>query len=276
MNSIDSTVAVITGGSSGIGKALAKECLQKGYNVVIGARRKDVLKRCEAELSTYAGDSGAVSSCVLDVSDEKSIIRFAYFCNQKYGKIDLLFNCAGIAVCKEFERTSSAEFTEVAAIDYAGTALMVKYSLPLLQKSGKGHIVAVSSMAGVMGVYGYSAYSPAKYAVVGFAEVLRAELIPHGIAVSLVLPADTQTPQFVAENATKPEITKRISGTIKPMSAEKAAKCIMKGLAKKRFLIIPGFMSKFIYHINRLFPNLMYAYSKRVIQKYLKRNSKKR
>jgi len=79
----------------------------------------------------------AVSSCVLDVSDEKSIICFADFCDQKFGKIDLLFNCAGIAVCKEFGRTSSAEFTEVAAIDYTGTALMVKHSLPLIQKSGR-------------------------------------------------------------------------------------------------------------------------------------------
>ena len=269
MNSIDSTVAVITGGSSGIGKALAEKCLQKGYKVVIGARRKALLKKCEAELAPYAKDG--ISARELDVSDEKSIIRFTDFCARQFGKIDLLFNCAGIAVCKEFERTSSAEFAEVAAIDYEGTALMTKHCLPLIQKSGKGHIVAVSSMAGVMGVYGYSAYSPAKYAVVGFAEVLRAELIPHGIAVSLVLPSDTQTPQFVAENATKPEITKRISGTIKPMSAEKAARCIMKGVAEKRFLIIPGFMSKLMYHINRLFPNLMYAYSKRIIQTYLKK-----
>ena len=61
---MNSTVAVITGGSSGIGKALAEKCLQKGYKVIIGARRKDVLKQCEAELSAYAGDSGAVSSCV--------------------------------------------------------------------------------------------------------------------------------------------------------------------------------------------------------------------
>ncbi|MGI5173749.1 SDR family oxidoreductase [Treponema sp. OMZ 840] len=267
---MDKSLVVITGGSSGIGKALAKECALKGMDVIIGARKKAALEKTLRYLTPLCTRGNTVNAYELDVSKEKSIIRFIKNCVKDGREIDMLINCAGIAVCKEIEKTDSDEYSETVLVNYLGTALTVKHALPYIKKGSASRVVNVSSMAGVMGVYGYSAYTPSKYAVVGFSEVLRNELIPYGIRVSLVLPADTDTPQLANENRTKPDITKKISGTIKPMTAEKAAQAIMKGIQGGRFLIIPGFTSKIVYTLNRIFPGLMYAYSKRVIQKHSK------
>lgn len=266
--------AVITGGSSGIGKALAKEFALRGANIIIGARRKEVLEQTQKELSALCTQGNSVFAYELDVSNGKSIIRFIKNCVKDGKEIDILINCAGIAVCKEIENTLPEEYADTAAINYLGTALTVRNALPHIKKSARSRIVNVSSMAGVMGVYGYSAYTPSKYAVVGFSEVLRAELIPYKIGVSLVLPSDTDTPQLVNENRTKPAVTKSISGTIKPMTAEKAAQEIIRGIERGRFLIIPGFESKLVYTLNRLFPGLMYAYSKFIIKRHLRKSAK--
>ncbi|WP_428771019.1 SDR family oxidoreductase [Treponema sp. HNW] len=270
---MDRATVVITGGSSGIGKALAKEYAARGMDVIIGARRKDVLEKTQKELSFFCTRDNSVFAYELDVSNGKSIIRFIKNCIKDGKEIDILINCAGIAVCKEIENTLPEEFADTAAINYLGTALTVRHALPHIKKSARSRIVNVSSMAGVMGVYGYSAYTPSKYAVVGFSEVLRAELIPYKIGVSLVLPSDTDTPQLVNENRTKPAVTKQISGTIKPMTAEKAAQEIIRGIERGRFLIIPGFESKLVYTLNRLFPGLMYAYSKLIIKQHIKKST---
>lgn len=260
--------AVITGGSSGIGKALAKACVKNGWNVIIGSRQTHSLDKACADLASYAIAGQFVHSCRVDVADEKSIAQFADFCvhaaaqaaQTSQGTIDFLFNCAGISVCKKMEDIDSDEYRLVSDIDYLGTVLTVKYFVPHMQRGA--HIVNISSMAGVMGVYGYTAYGAAKYAVTGFTEVLRCELLCRAIHVSLVLPPDTDTPQLANENLTKPDITKRIAGSIKPLSAEKTAYAILRGVKRKKFLIIPGFTSKLVYRLTRLFPNLLYAYSK--------------
>lgn len=270
---MDKPTVVITGGSSGIGKALAKEFVRKGANVIIGARKKEILEKTQRELSALCTAGNTVHSYELDVSNEKSIAGFIQNCVKDNRTIDILINCAGIAVCKEIENTLSEEYKDTAAINYLGTVLTVRHALPYIKKNAHSRIVNISSMAGIMGVYGYSAYTPSKYAVVGFSEVLRAELIPYKIGVSLVLPADTDTPQLVNENRTKPVITKKISGTIKPMTAEKAAQAIIRGIEHGRFLIIPGFESKLVYTLNRLFPGLMYAYSKFIIKRHIKKHT---
>jgi 3-dehydrosphinganine reductase len=107
-------------------------------------------------------------------------------------------------------------------------------------------------MAGVIGVYGYTAYSAAKFGVLGFSEALRMELNPRGIGVSVVFPPDTETPQLEFENRTKPEELKGISGTIKPISAEKVASSILGAIVSDEFMIFPDVSSRAAYHANRL------------------------
>jgi len=113
-------------------------------------------------------------------------------------------------------------------------------------------------MAGVIGVYGYSAYGASKYAVRGFSDVLRSELKPKNIQVSIVFPPDTDTPQLEYESEFKPEITKKIAGSAKVMSAQKVALEILEGIMKKQYIIIPGFESKLIFHLSNFLGPLVY------------------
>jgi len=114
----------------------------------------------------------------------------------------------------------------------------VKAALPAMQPNS--HIVLVSSGAGLIGVYGYSAYSLSKFAVRGLAESLRGELKGLGVGISIIYPPDTDTPQLAEENKTKPPATKLITATAKVWSAEAVAKEIVKGIEKKPFAIAPG------------------------------------
>ncbi len=259
---------VISGGSSGIGKALAGRYVSQGHDVIIGSPYQDELSLALGELNARMADGAQrINALLLDVGDERSVGAFVDHVARTHGKIDILVNCAGISVCKEFENTSSAEYLSTMLVNYYGTVLLTRKTIPLMRERGGGHIVNISSLAGVLGVYGYSAYSPSKFAIVGYSEVLRNELLCDGIGVSLVLPPDTDTPQLYRENLTKPAITKRITGGTSPLSADEVARAIVSGVRAGKFLIIPGLTARITYHANRLFPNLVYAYIKRIVRK---------
>ena len=261
-------VVVITGGSSGIGKALAFEFVKKGAHVIIGARREDVLRNTAAELkSLCSGKDQRVEFHILDVTENESVSEFIGFALETFGKIDFLVNSAGFALCKELENTAMEEMEGQMEANYLGTARMIKAVVPPMMKQKSGHIVNIASMAGILGVYGYTGYGPSKFAVVGLSDVLRVELQQFGINLSLVLPPDTDTPSYHHENLTKPLITHKISGTVKLMQPEVLAGLIMKKIVKGSYRIIPGTSSRIVYHLNRFFPDLLYHYSKRIMGK---------
>jgi 3-dehydrosphinganine reductase len=125
-------------------------------------------------------------------------------------------------------------------------------------KRGSGHIINYSSMAGYMGVYGYTAYGASKYAVRGFSDVLRAELKPKNISVSVVFPPDTDTPQLAYEDQFKPPITKILSGNAGTMTADEVATITLKKAAKNRYIITPGFESSLFFTLSNLLGRLIY------------------
>ncbi len=268
-------VVAITGGSSGIGKALAVEYVKKGAHVIIGARREDVLGNTAAELEELSPEEDRrVYFHRLDVTDNESVLEFIQFIIGTFGKIDVLVNSAGFALCKEIENTAVEEIESQNDSNYLGTARMIRAAVPHMMEQRAGHIVNIASMAGILGVYGYTGYSPSKFAVVGLSDVLRSELSRFGIRVSLVLPPDTDTPSYHHENLTKPLITHKISGTVKLMQPEVLARLVMRQIEKGSYRIIPGTTSKLVYHLNRIFPNLFFRYSKRIIRKAQDRQSR--
>jgi 3-dehydrosphinganine reductase len=125
----------------------------------------------------------------------------------------------------------------------------------------------VSSAAGLVGVFGYTAYAPTKFAVRGFLESLRGELAPYGIHVGCSYPPDTDTPQLADENRYKPKETKEISGTIKPLSAARVAKSIVEGIEKERFAIIPDTSTKGLAKIVGIAPGLVNKVMDRSVKK---------
>ncbi len=124
---------------------------------------------------------------------------------------------------------------------------------------GRGHIVNVSSVAGFLGIYGYTGYSAAKFAVMGFTEALRFEMKPAGVRVSVVCPPDTETPALDFEHTLRPHATDVIAGNIKPIPAEKVAAAIVKAVDRGHYLVIPDALSAFYFRLKGLLPEVFFA-----------------
>ncbi len=135
-----------------------------------------------------------------------------------------------------------------------------------MKKKG-GLIVNVSSIAGFIGVFGFTAYSASKFAVIGFSEALKSELKQHNISVSVLCPPDTDTPMLIKENKIKPAETAAISESAKIMSPEAVADELIKGMKKNKFMIIPGFDGKFTFLGKRLLPGIVEKIVDRIIRK---------
>ena len=173
------------------------------------------------------------------------------------GAPDLLINCAGRAVPDYFERIGAAQLDETLRINLAGTWHATQVVAPHMRARRSGHIVNVSSLAGLIGVFGYTDYCASKFALIGFSEALRAELRRDGVAVSVLCPPDTDTPALAAENRTKPPETHAVSAGASLLSADAVADALLAGIARRRFLIIPGREARLAYLAKRLLPGLV-------------------
>ena len=236
---------LISGGSSGIGLALAKQFFALGSSVTILARRKDVLQSAKIEIENLRVNTDQVidtiSADVAKYSDLKDAL------DKKRSDFDILINSAGTAYPGKFTDLDQNIFNEVMDVNYMGTVNLTKLIVPEMIKNGSGYVVNISSLAAVIGIYGYSAYAPSKYAVRGFSRCIRAELKSYGINVSVVLPPDTDTPQLEFEYSLLPDITREINKNGSLLSPEKVASDIIKGMRKKKFTIIPGIEGKILY-----------------------------
>ena len=217
--------AIISGGSSGIGLSIAHDCIKRGMaKVTILARNKAKLEKAVKELESTKATCKAstiISLRSVDVSNAASLESTAQellLSNNKNDKTKeskkssatiYLFCCAGQAHPGYFEHVSSAIFAQFTEINQLGAIYTVQAFLPLMTK---GTIVLTSSMAGQLGVYGYTAYSPTKFALRGFAEVLHAELSDQPeIHIQVAFPPDTDTPGFQEEEKIKPHETRLVS-----------------------------------------------------------------
>jgi 3-dehydrosphinganine reductase len=222
---------LITGGSSGIGLATAALAARGGARVSLVARDPGKLDDAAAQVGMGTLTVSA------DVTDASAVAAAVAAATAQHGPVDVLVTAAGLAHPGYFVELDDAVFREQMDVDYFGTLHAVRAVTPAMVSRGRGHLVLVSSTAGLVGVFGYSAYAPAKYAVRGLAETLRPELVHHGITVSCVYPPDTLTPGFEAENALKPPETVKISEAIKPRDAGQVARAIVKGIEKDRLVI---------------------------------------
>jgi len=143
-------------------------------------------------------------------------------------------------------------------VNYFGTVNVLKILLPEMQQRHSGTIVNISSVAGFIGVYGYSAYGASKYAVRGLTDVLRAELKPYNIQVSIVFPPDTQTPQLEYETQFKPFITKEVAGSAKLLSAKTVAAEILQQVERGKYVILPGSEGKLLFTANNILGRSLY------------------
>jgi len=255
---------IITGGSSGIGKATAKLFARGGSNVFIVARNRERLDEALAEITAEQTNTDqrfeAFSTDVTRYEDVEATITAVA---ESSDNALILINSAGIVRPGYFEELALADFQAQMDVNYLGTLHAVKAVVPHMKARGSGHIVNISSIAGVIGLFGYTAYSASKFAVIGFSAALRTELKPHNIRVSVVVPNDTDTPQLqeerelqcletkVCEGMVKPKklsrpseyaaywLVKLINDGGQPLDPEQVAQAIVKGVGRGSYLIVP-------------------------------------
>lgn len=263
--------AIITGGSSGIGKATAILLAKQGASITIIARNQDKLEIAKAEIEAARVSSEQKIICISASVEITAQIQPAITqAIEKIGIPDLLITSAGIAHPGYFQELSLEVFEETIRINYFGTLYAIKSVLPLMIDKQQGHIVIISSGAGLIGIYGYTPYSPSKFALRGLAESLRGEIKPQGINISIVYPPDTDTPQLAVENLTKPPETKLITGSAKTWSAEGVAKVILRGIKRKDFTITPGLDMKLLQVLHSLIAPILNWYFDGIVKKVRK------
>jgi 3-dehydrosphinganine reductase len=243
--------ALITGGSSGIGLATAEIFVKEGANVLLMARHEELLKSAEATLTTYKADAGQIiASFSVDVREQAAVHEAIDQIDRQFGPLDYVVNSAGEAYSGYFKELELDIFHWMMDVNYFGTVNVTRAVVPGMIKRRSGHIVNISSIAGFLGVFGYTAYSASKYAVRGLSDILRAELKPHGIRVSIVFPPDTQTPQLEYDNKLKPAETKALTDGGSILSPEDVAQSIINGILKNKYVILPGLEGKLLYWLS--------------------------
>jgi 3-dehydrosphinganine reductase len=260
--------AIITGGSSGIGRATARLLTKRGAHVSIIARRQELLDQTMAELEALRENlAQRLRAHSADVADWEQAQEAIAALTADGFPPDILVNAAGFAHPGYFEELPLKIFRQTMDVDFFGTLHPIKASLPMMIERRSGHIVNCSSVAGFLGVFGYTAYCPAKFAVRGFSDVLRQEMKPYGIHVSVLFPPDTDTPQLHYENQFKPVETRRIAGAAKALTADRVAQALVRGIERRQAYILPSFDSRLYFLLANGFTGLFRWYFDRIIAK---------
>lgn len=248
--------ALITGGSSGIGLAIARRLVADGMNLTIVARGRERLEAARATLLRDCDPSASVLTLGADVSVRAEAEAAVAQAIAAHGAPQLIVTSAGIARPGYFDEVPVEVFERTIAVNYLGTVYVTKAAVPSMKAAG-GRIVMISSGAGLIGMFGYTPYSPTKFALRGFAEALHAELRHQGIAVSIAFPPDTDTPQLVDEARTKPAETCLMTARAGLWSADAVAHRILKGVSNGSFAITPGFELTALYRFGSLIAPLV-------------------
>jgi NAD(P)-dependent dehydrogenase (short-subunit alcohol dehydrogenase family) len=183
-------VALVTGGSRGLGLLIARELGRQGAKVVIAARDEDELSRAKADL---LGRGIEVTTVATDLSTPAEAERAVNACASAYGQLDVLINNAGVITVGPFENLSKADFDEAMAIHFWAPLHTMQAALPYMRKAGGGRIVNVSSIGGKLGVPHLAAYCASKFALTGFSQAVRAELAREDILITTVCPGLMRT-----------------------------------------------------------------------------------
>jgi dehydrogenase/reductase SDR family protein 7B len=258
---VKNKIVLVTGASSGIGKACAEKFAREGSRIVISARHEDKLSEVKSELQKYA----EVISVVADVSREEDCKRLIEETIKHFGGIDVLINNAGISMRALFDSVELNVLHQLMDTNFWGTVYCTKYALPFLLHK-KGSLVGVSSIAGKKGLPGRSGYSASKFAMEGFLESIRTENLKKDLHVLVACPG------FTATNIRKSSLSK--NGTVQGesprnenqmMKPEEVAERIYDAVLNGRRDLVLTSNGKFTVWLNKFFP----AFMDRVVYNHL-------
>ena len=233
----------------------------EGAHLSLVARDAARLEAARERVRPFSADRGQkILLYPADVMDRIMVEKTFSAIVQDQGPPDLLVTSAGVVTPGRFMELPVEVFERTMAVNYFGTLYAVRAALPSMIEKKKGRLVLISSGAGLIGTYGYSSYSPSKFALRGLAESLRGELRLKGIGVSIVYPPDTDTPQLREENRRKPEAAKRITGTARTRSPEMVARKILEGIEKGAFAITPGWEMTLFFRLQSILVPMTHRY----------------
>ncbi|XVE84126.1 hypothetical protein DITRI_Ditri16bG0144700 [Diplodiscus trichospermus] len=224
----------ITGGSSGIGLALARQAASEGARVSLLARSISKLEQAKESIRVSSGTEVSIFSA--DVRDYDAVRRAI----NDAGPIDVLVVNQGVFLPQELEKQELDEVRCMIDVNLMGSFNVIKAALPLMKERkdrGSTSIALISSQAGQVGIYGYSAYSATKFGLRGLAEALQQEVIAYNIHVSIIFPPDTDTPGFEQENKARPALTKILAGSSVAMRADEVAMKALDGIKSGSFIV---------------------------------------
>ncbi len=250
---------IITGGSSGVGKVLAKRLIKKGAHLALVARDEKKLLAVKKEISDMASsgpENQMVEIFACDVADSNAVEKTFERISERLGTPDILINSAGILREGYFENQRLETFREVMDINFFGTLHCIQSVLPYFKKNNAGRIVNISSVAGLMGVFGYSAYCASKHALNGLTASLRSELRHQNITFHIVYPPEFDSPMVDEVNTYRSEENRMLAKTIPKLSAEKVADEIIRGIEKNQYEITPGIATRIATRADKLFPSI--------------------
>ena len=251
---MNNKVVLITGASSGIGRALAFAFGREGASLVIGARKADALQQVSQELRQANIDVLALTA---DVSVEADVKRLIEQTITHFGRLDILINNAGITMRSMLIDTDPAVIQKVMDVNFMGTVYATRYALPYIQQA-KGSIVGISSIAGYRGLPVRSGYSASKFAMNGFLEALRTELLHSGVHVLTACPGFTASNiRFAALDAHGQVAGETVRDEGSMMSAEECADHILRAVKSRKRELILTTQGKFTVFLNKWLPGLM-------------------
>ena len=248
---IQSSRAIVSGASSGIGRELARELARQGARVVGIARREERLRELAEEI---AAEGGRMELVVGDVTDPATRQRAVQAAQSRFGGLDILVNNAGIGATGLFEDADPDRLRRIMEVNFFSLVEMIRLALPLLKQGTRPIVVNVGSILGHRGTPHSSEYCASKFAVQGFSEAIRAEFTRHSIDVLVVSPGTTQTEFFdnVIESTGGPSWPEHAA-----VSAAQVARKTVRAIRTGRHEIIPYRWGKVLCWLNRLSPRLV-------------------
>ncbi len=257
---------IITGGSEGIGRSLALDLTKLGADVTILSRSLQKLESTNQEMEALrVSESQKLNYVTCDVTQLETVRKVFDQLISDYKVPDILMNVAGYAHTGYIHEQDITHFDDMMNLNLFGLVHTCKTIAPYFIKEKKGLILNTSSMAGFLGLFGYTAYCSSKFAVMGFSEALYRELKPFGISVSVLCPPNTKTPGLEKENQNKPEEVLKTEEKAKVVTPEEVSAKTLKLLKKRKRIIIPTFDGKLAYYLNRLSPCIIDLFVRRKV-----------
>ena len=258
-------MAIVTGGASGIGRAVCEELARKGAVVIAADKNLEGAK----QTADRVPGSGAIIAAQLDVSSPGEVSSLVERVAGEHGRLDFMFNNAGIGVGGEVRDIPLDDWRQIVGVNIYGVVYGSVAAYRLMVRQGFGHIVNTASLAGLLPSPTLTPYSMSKHAVVGLSSSLRAEGAGLGVKVSVICPAFVQTGIYDASlisNASAGDMVARVP--FKMISADSAARAILRGVRRNRAFIVFPFYGRVLWRLYRISPRLLEPLARRTVNDF--------